>query len=179
MRQDTWSRDSGEIADDSRDHVDGIIERWGRERPDLDTSAKHVTGRIIRLSAIFQAAFAEAYAPLGINESDFGVLATLRRAGDPFELTPTMLARNMMMTSGGMTATLDRVERKGLISRAPNPADRRGSLVRLTDEGRRVIDAAMVAHTEVEHALVEVLGADERATVTDALRRLLLAVDEA
>lgn len=163
---------------DRQDHVDRIVEHWTRERPELDTAAKHITGRIIRLSAIYQARYAEAYAPLGINESDFGVLAALRRAGAPYELTPTLLARNMMMTSGGMTATLDRVERKGLVSRAPNPADRRGSLVRLTEEGLRIIDAAMVLHTEVEHSLVEALGPQERAVVIDALRRLLLAVDE-
>lgn len=179
MRQDTLRQDSSGSKNEGPDHVDRIIERWRHERPELDTADKHIIGRIIRLAAIYQARFAEAYAPLGINESDFGVLAALRRAGSPFELTPTLLARNMMMTSGGMTATLDRVERKGLITRAPNPADRRGSLVRLTDDGLRVIDQAMVVHTEVEHALVEVLSAQERAATTGVLRRLLLAVDEA
>ena len=134
------------------DAVDAIVEQWRRERPDLDPSAKHITGRIIRLGGIFQQVYGAAFDALGINETDYGVLAPLRRAGPPFELTPTELARQRMMTSGGMTAAIDRVERKGLVTRAPNPADRRGSLVRLTDEGRRVIDAAMERHAEVEPA---------------------------
>ena len=84
-----------------------------------------------------------------------------------------------MMTSGGMTAMLDRLERKGLIARTPNPADRRGSLVRLTEEGLAMIDDAMVRHTEAEHALVAVLGAEDQKRLTNLLRRLLLSVEGA
>ena len=159
------------------DAVDAIVEQWRRERPDLDPSAKHITGRIIRLGGIFQQVYGDAFEALGINETDYGVLAPLRRAGPPFELTPTELARQRMMTSGGMTAAIDRVERKGLVARAPNPADRRGSLVRLTDEGRRVIDAAMERHAEVEHELVAALGEKDRDRLTTMLRALLLAAD--
>jgi DNA-binding MarR family transcriptional regulator len=159
------------------DHVDAIVEAWRRERPDLDPSAKEVTGRIIRLAGLFQAAYAEAFAPLGINESDFGMLAPLRRAGPPYRLTPTELARHKMMTSGGMTAAIDRLVRKGLLVREPNPADRRGSLVGLTEEGRRVIDDAMVVHTEVEHRLVAALPARDRERLVGYLRTLLRDVD--
>jgi DNA-binding MarR family transcriptional regulator len=159
------------------DHVDAIVEQWRRERPDLDPSAKEVTGRIIRLGALFQAAYAEAFAQLGITESDFGVLAPLRRAGPPFRLTPTELARHRMITSGGMTAAIDRLVRRGLLVREPNPADRRGSLVGLTDDGRRVIDAAMVLHTEVEHRMVAVLPPSRRDRLAADLRTLLLALD--
>ena len=160
-----------------RDAVAAIIGQWHRERPDLDPSAKGVTGRIVRLGGIFQQAYAEAYAPLGIGEGDFGVLAALRRAGEPFELTPTELARHRMMTSGGMTAVIDRLERKGLLERAPNPADRRGSLVRLTSDGRETIDRAMELHTEVEHHLVSGLPAKKREQLAGLLSDLLLAVE--
>lgn len=159
------------------DAVDAIVEQWHRERPELDASAKEITGRIVRLGGIFQQAFRDAFAPLGITDGEYGVLATLRRAGAPFELTPTELARHRMMTSGGMTAAIDRLERKGLAVRTPNPADRRGSLVRLTDEGRRVVDEAMARHVEVEHQLVEALSGKERDALRALLRALLVSVD--
>jgi DNA-binding MarR family transcriptional regulator len=92
-------------------------------------------------------------------------------------MAPTELARRQMMTSGGMTAALDRLERRGLIERVPNPADRRGSLVRLTDEGREAIEAAIDLQAAVERRLVEPLTAAEVDQLVDLLRRLLLAVD--
>jgi DNA-binding MarR family transcriptional regulator len=158
--------------------VDAIVEQWRRERPDLDPTAKEVTGRIVRLAGIFQAAYAEAFAPLGLNDGDYGVLVAIRRAGAPFVLTPTELARRRMMTSGGMTAALDRLERKGLVRRGPNPADRRGSLVALTDEGRAAVDAAMERHVDAEHRLVAGLSDAERERLRGLLHKLLVAVDE-
>jgi DNA-binding MarR family transcriptional regulator len=163
------------------DAVDAIVAQWRRERPDLDPSAKHITGRIVRLASLFQHAFEQdkqsAFAEYGLKESDFGVLAPLRRAGEPFELTPTELARHRMITSGGMTAALDRLEQKGLIVRVPNPDDRRGSLVRLTADGRRVIDASMELHAEVEHKLVAPLDEDDARELQRILRQLLLAME--
>jgi aminoglycoside phosphotransferase len=123
MSQDALQQD---ISESGGDAVDVIVEQWRRERPDLDPSAKEITGRIIRLASLFQQANADAFEPLGLNEGDYGVLAPLRRAGVPHELTPTELARHRMMTSGGMTAALDRLERKGFVARVPNPAGRRG-----------------------------------------------------
>jgi DNA-binding MarR family transcriptional regulator len=159
------------------DAVDAIVEQWRRERPDLDPTAKEVTGRIVRLGGIFQAAYADAFAPMGLNDGDYGVLVALRRRGAPFVLTPTELARRRMMTSGGMTAAIDRLERKGLVRRAPNPADRRGSLVGLTDDGLVAVDAAMARHVEVERDLVAGLSEAERERLRSLLHKLLLAVD--
>ncbi len=174
MSQDAFQQ--GTSAE--RDAVDAIVEQWHRERPDLDPSAKHVTGRIIRLAGHFHTAYGERFAPLGITDGDFGILASLRRAGTPFELTPTELTRAQMMTSGGMTAAVDRLERKGFVNRTPNPADRRGSLVGLTDEGRAVIDEAMVVHADAEQALVAGLDDDERATLERLLRKLVLSLED-
>jgi DNA-binding MarR family transcriptional regulator len=154
--------------------VDAIIAQWRVERPDLDPQAKHITGRIVRLGALFQQAYSERFASLGLNESDFGVLAPLRRAGAPFELTPTELARHRMITSGGMTAALDRLERRGYVARVPNPADRRGNLVRLTDAGREIIDEAMRLHADAERTLVSGLD-DHQANELQRLLRALLA----
>jgi DNA-binding MarR family transcriptional regulator len=165
------------LQQDNPDAVDSIVAQWRVERPDLDPSAKEITGRIIRLAAHFQRVYADAFADLGLNESDYGVLAPLRRAGPPYTLTPSELARHRMITSGGMTAALDRLERKGLVERAPNPGDRRGSLVRLTDDGRRVIDEAMARHATAEHQLVGPLSGAECAALEAALRRLLAALE--
>jgi DNA-binding MarR family transcriptional regulator len=170
MRQDALHRDK-------YDAVDVIVEQWQRERPDLDASAKGVTGRIIRLADLFQRAYGSAFEPLGLNESDYGILAPLRRAGAPYELTPTQLARSRMLSSGGTTAAIDRLERKGFVVRTPNPSDRRGSLVRLTEEGLRVIDEAMARHVEVERRLVAGLGAKEREGLASHLRTLLLGLE--
>jgi DNA-binding MarR family transcriptional regulator len=170
MRQDARYKDALERENDA---VDRIVEQWARERPDLDTSAKEVTGRIIRLAGTFQQAWGAAFEELGISEADFGILAPLRRCGAPFQLTPTELARQKMMTSGGMTAAVDRLERRGLVRRTPNPKDRRGSLVELTEEGRAVIDAAFDRHTEVEHRMVAGLSAGQRADLEALLRALL------
>ena len=170
MSQDALSRDTS-------DAVDRILEQWRAERPDLDPSAKAITGRIVRLSSIFQRRFGEAFAELDLTEGDYGVLVALRRSGAPFELTPTELARTRMMTSGGMTAVIDRLERRSLLERVPNPADRRGSIVRLTGEGRSVIDRAMEIHAVVEHELLTVLTDQDRESLAGLLRRLLLGVD--
>lgn len=171
------SQDALHRAKSAGDAVDAIVDQWRRERPDLDTSAKEVTGRIIRLSGLLQDAYRETFEPLGINDSDYGILATLRRAGEPFTLTPTELARHRMMTSGGMTAAIDRVMRKGLVERLPNPADRRGSLVRLTKAGRRVVDDAMARHVEAERRLVAGLAEKDRSRLTTLLRQLLLTLE--
>ena len=160
-----------------RDAVDAIVEQWREQRPDLDTDAKEITGRILRLEGLFQQAYRDGFATFGINETDYGVLAPLRRAGPPYELTPTALARSRMMTSGGMTAAIDRMERKGFVVRIPNPDDRRGSFVRLTEAGKVVIDAAMECHVEIEQRLVSGLSERDRTQLRTLLRKLLLATE--
>jgi DNA-binding MarR family transcriptional regulator len=177
MRQDTLHQDSS----DKGDAVDAIIAQWRVERPDLDPSAKHITGRIVRLCSLFLQELERdkqaTFAAVGLTENDFGVLSPLRRSGAPFELTPTELAHHRMITSGGMTAALDRLERTGMIVRVPNPTDRRGSLVRLTDLGRTVVDASMVIHAETEHRLVASLTDREARDLQRLLRKLLLATE--
>ena len=155
------------------DAVDEIVAAWRRERPDLDPSAKEVTGRIMRLASRFGQTYGEAFAPVGLSDGAYGVLAALRRAGAPFALTPTELARQRMITSGGMTPVLDRLERDGLVTRSPNPDDRRGSIVRLTAAGRKAVDAAMKRHAEAEQQLVAGLAPREREQLAGLLRKLL------
>jgi DNA-binding MarR family transcriptional regulator len=171
------SQDALQQGRSDRDAIDVIVDEWRRERPDLDPTAKEVTGRIIRLASLFERTYSDTFARFGLNEGDYSVLAPLRRAGAPHELTPTELAKHRMITSGGMTAALDRLERKGLVKRAPNPADRRGSLVRLTPEGKDVVDRAMTTHAQTEHQLLAGLDKRERAQLHTLLRKLLHAVE--
>lgn len=163
---------------ESPDAIDRVIAQWHRERPELDPSAKEVTGRIVRLGAEFHRRFDAAFDALGLRGGQFGVLSALRRAGDPFELTPTDLARHQVMTSGGMTPVIDGLEKRGLVERTPNPDDRRSRLVRLTPEGRDLVDRAMELHVQTEHALIDGLTDDERVQLASLLRRLVLLTED-
>lgn len=164
---------------DSLDAVDRIVEQWREERPDLDPSGKAITGRIVRLANLLQRRFSAAFDELGLSDGDYGLLVPLRRAGAPHELTPTALARTRMITSGGLTPALDRLEKRGWIERRPNPADRRGSLVRLTPAGIDLIDRAMALHAEAELEIVGALPAKQREQLAALLHELLIALEPA
>ena len=155
-----------------------IVGQWREQRPDLDSSAKHVTGRVVRLASLFQRAYGEEFRGAGLGEGSYGVLVALRRAGAPYTLTPTALARQRMMSSGGMTLVVDGLERRGLVERLPNPADRRGNLVRLTDDGTTTVEAAMDLHAATEQRLLAGLGDRDREQLAELLRKLLLSIDE-
>ena len=156
------------------DEVDAIVEQWHRERPDLPTEAMGIFGRVFRISATVGAAMAETYRGFGISRTEFDVLATLRRSGQP-HLTPSSLAASMMMTTGGMTGRLDRLEGAGLLTRAQDPHDRRGLRVSLTPAGRKLIDEAVVAGVSTQERLLAPLSARQRADLKQLLSALMVA----
>lgn len=119
---------------------------------------------------------APVFARFGLQHGEFDVLATLRRAGSPFSLTPTALYEATMVTSGAMTNRLDRLEKAGLIRRVPHPTDRRGLLVQLTEEGRELIDRAVEAHVENEHAILSGLEPEERQRLAELLEKLIASL---
>lgn len=157
------------------DDVDRIVAQWAEERPDLQTQAMAVFGRIYRLARIVGDRQEPAYARFGINRGEFDVLATLRRSGTPYQLSPTALCAHMMLTSGGMTGRLDRLQRAGLITRSPDPDDRRALLVTLTDRGLEVVEEAVEAGLQVQRDVLERLPARSRAQLETLLRDLLAA----
>ncbi|MEM7798592.1 MAG: MarR family transcriptional regulator [Chloroflexota bacterium] len=161
-----------------KDQVDAILAQWKRERPDLDTSPMAALGRISRASQYIEKALRKNFRQYGLSNADFDVLATLRRSGEPFELTPTDLFSALMLTSGTMTNRLDRLEEAGFVSRRPNPQDRRGILVGLTQAGKRLIDSAVETHLTQEEALLSHLSADEISDLSRLLRKLLLALGD-
>jgi len=159
------------------DAVDEILDQWQRERPDLDVTATAILGRISRIAALVDQAMDRVFQPHGLTGGDFVVLAALRRSGKPYRLTPTALSRSMMVSSGGTTKRLDRLEARGLIRRDPDPADRRGTLVTLTDAGLATIDTVASEHVQNEERLLTTLSPNQRDALTRLLRELLLALE--
>jgi DNA-binding MarR family transcriptional regulator len=155
------------------DGVDRIVGQWARERPDLDTGAMALFGRIFRLARMAGDQVEKAYAAYGIRRPEFDVLATLRRAGPPYQLSPGALAASMMLSTGGTTARLDRLEKTGLVERSPSPSDRRGVLVRLTPHGFDVVDQAVGAGLAEQQRLLAHLAVAKRQQLDDLLREAL------
>ncbi len=164
-------------APDVEDAVDRILDQWRCERPDVDVSAMGVVGRISRLSRLFERSIKNTLAGLELEPTGFDVLATLRRSGSPYSLSPTAIVSLLMLSSGAMTNRLDRVESEGLIERQPDPHDRRGLLIRLTPAGKKLIDRALGHHAANELELLSGLTAEERQTLERLLRKLLVGLE--
>jgi DNA-binding MarR family transcriptional regulator len=159
------------------DNVDMIVAQWKAERPDIDASPMEVIGRISRLAADLDPLLAPVFTSHGLGDGEFDVLATLRRSGEPFELSPGELGASMMVTSGAVTKRIDRLERSGLVTRRVSEVDARARLIRLTAEGRRIVDEAVVDHVANEKRLLSGLSAAERETLADLLRKLGESID--
>ena len=156
-----------------RDEVDDLVEAWGRERGDLDLAPVEVFSRISRLSRHLDLARRAAFHAHGIESWEFDVLAALRRAGAPYELSPGRLLRETLVTSGTMTNRVDRLTARNFVERLPDPRDRRGVLVRLTVEGKAAVDGAFGALLAAEAGLIAALPVEDQASLASLLRTLL------
>ena len=157
------------------DRIDRILDQWKKERPDLDARVMGLVGRIQRAAAALRPRLDEVHERSGLAGESFDVLAALRRSGPPYQLSPTRLYREMMLTSGAMTNRIDRLEEAGLIERRADPADRRGTLVRLTHKGKTLIDAATTNHVANEERLLNALTLREQQQLGELLRKLLIS----
>ena len=160
------------------DHVDKILAQWRRERPDLDVSPMGLIGRAKRLTQCLSREMEKTWAEFGLNSASFDVLATLRRSGAPFSLSPGDLMASTMVTSGTMTNRIDQLEKAGLVDRKQSPEDGRSFQVCLTDKGFSVIDEAVAAHVATQERLVSGLSAEEQRTLDDLLKSFLARVEQ-
>ena len=156
-----------------RDEVDELVEAWARERADLDLAPVAVFSRISRLARHLDLARREAFTAHGIESWEFDVLAALRRAGAPYELSPGRLLRETLVTSGTMTNRVDRLAARGFVERYPDPEDRRGVIVRLTAEGKAAVDGAFEALLEAERTCSPTSRHAEQQQLAALLRTLL------
>lgn len=159
-----------------KDEVDRIINAWEKERPDLDFSPLAILSRISRISRQLDIARRNAFADL--ENWGFDVLAALRRVGSPYQLSPSQLIQETMVTSGTMTNRLDRLEELDLIKRNPDPNDGRGIIVTLTKSGMRTVDKAMEDLLERERELIKSLTKNERENLAKLLREFSIPFDQ-
>ncbi|WP_207479306.1 MarR family winged helix-turn-helix transcriptional regulator [Arenibaculum pallidiluteum] len=166
-------KDATQSAGDAEpDHVDELRAQWAREMPGLDTEPMALLGRAYRITRLARPVIEANFARFGIDGGEFDVLAALRRSGPPFTLTPTRLYDLLMISSGGLTHRLRRLEEAGLVAREPSAEDRRSLAVRLTAQGRQIVEAAFRADMEVEAGLLDGLAPEDRRALEVLLRKL-------
>ncbi|WP_240206716.1 MarR family transcriptional regulator [Vibrio sp. CyArs1] len=144
------------------DAIDRVVEQWAKQKPELDTEPMAMMGRLMRIAKYMETKVADLHKKYDLKLGEFDVLATLRRSGKPYRLTPSELINTMMLTSGAMTNRLDKLESKGLISREHSKADRRSVTVQLTQDGLVLIDKMIEEHVEVQDGLVKSLSASQK-----------------
>ncbi|MFG3054901.1 MarR family winged helix-turn-helix transcriptional regulator [Kitasatospora sp. NPDC048239] len=160
------------------DHVDRLVKQWGAERPDLDVSPMEVIGRLKRLSRLVEAELKQNFAGHDLDAPSFDVLATLRRSGPPYRLTPTGLMRSAMVTSGAITQRLDRLEARGLVTRTASGSDGRSREVALTPEGYALVDRALPDHLATERRLLAGIDEAQTEALVEVLRTLLASLGD-
>lgn len=156
-----------------RDRVSDYLEQWRRERPDLDPAPMGVVGRLSRAHELISRATRTYFADHGLQAGEFDVLATLRRSGVPFTMTPGELAESTMVSSAAITNRLSRLEAKGLLLRRTDPSNRRNVLVALTDDGLALVDGVVEGHLENERRLLAPLVPEEQERLAILLERFL------
>ncbi len=161
------------------DHVDKVLAQWRQERPDLDVGPMGILGRFKRLHGRVSDELARVYTSHGLNAASFDVLATLRRSGRPYQLSPSALIEWTMVTSGTMTNRLDRLEAQALIERRPNPEDGRGSVVALSAQGFDLIDQVIAEHVENQHLILSGLTTASREQLDELLKLWLSKLEDA
>lgn len=159
------------------DHVERVRAQWARELPDLDTTPTAILGRAYRLSNLVRPSIEETFASFGLDRGEFDVISTLRRSGPPYRLTPTALYRSLMITSGGLTHRLGRLEKAGLVRREKSPEDGRSLLVVLTELGFQRAEEALRADMASEAQFLASLDATKRTALAELLKELLATLE--
>jgi DNA-binding MarR family transcriptional regulator len=167
-----------EMVNKKNDIIDTLVEQWRQERPDLiNVEAMHIVGRIIKLGKILENRTNRVLQGSNIHYTDLDVLATIRRTGEPYELSPKQLMESVLLTSGAMTALLNRLTRLELIYRAPDLVDGRSMLAGLTKKGKSVIDKAIVLRFNEAKLAVDSLNKKDYSTLSVLLKDLLISLE--
>ncbi|MGY4395893.1 DNA-binding MarR family transcriptional regulator [Sphingomonas sp. UYAg733] len=160
------------------DHIDRLRRQWACELPDLDTAPMAILGRAYRLSNLVRPSIEATFADFRLDRGEFDVIATLRRSGPPYRLTPTELYTLLMVSSGGLTHRLDRLEKAGLIRREKAPRDGRSLLVALTETGAALAEQAFRTDMANEALFLGALDMKEREALADLLRKLIVGIEQ-
>src|SRR5262245_17483445 len=161
----------------THDFVDWVIGRWNQERPELDVHSIGIVGRLLRIAGLLEQRFERLCREYGISFWGFTVLTALRRAGEPYRLTPGQLHSAGMVSAAAVTKRIGRLEELGLVERLPDPADRRGTLVGLTERGRSLIDRLGERYLEEERAAIASLAPEDQQRLAGLLRTVLLGLE--
>lgn len=161
----------------NKDAVDEVIEQWKQEIPQLDTDAMETIGRLKRCSALLQPKLDGVFTKYSLGSWEFDVLATLKRSGKPYRLTPTALFSSLMVSSGTMTNRMNQLEKKGLVARKSNSDDARSKQVQLTKNGDKVISLAILDHVDNEEKLLSAISATERKQLNKLLSKLMTSLE--
>jgi DNA-binding MarR family transcriptional regulator len=161
-----------------QDAVDRIVEQWSEVRPELDVSPMAAIGRVSRLSRLIDRRLADNFEDHGLENWMFDVLATLRRSGAPYQLSPGELVAHTMVTTGAMTNRIDRLQERGLVERSHSTTDRRSVVVQLTKTGLDLVDTVAESHYRFEEQLLAPLTANQQTNLVNYLRSLLLHLDD-
>jgi DNA-binding MarR family transcriptional regulator len=154
-------------------HIEAAVKTW----PFLDPEVEAAVSRVSKVHRHLEQNMSEKLSEIGLNKGAYKVLIRLVTSGAPYQLSPSRLGEMLVMSSGAMTNRLDSLEDAGLIERTPDPADRRGVLVRITEHGRTVLDDAMAVMAEREVGMMSVLGPDELHTLNNLLRKVLIGIE--
>ena len=161
----------------AEDFTDRLLDAWDATRPDLGVGALQVTARLGRIGPLLARREEIVFERFGLGRGEVGMLAALRTSPPPYRSTPTRLGRGLLLSSAGVTSRIDRLERRGLVRRLPDPDDRRGVLVELTDAGVTLVDAAVAAHTASSRDLLDRFEPRELEVLEELLRKLLLGLE--
>ncbi len=160
------------------DLIEHLIADWKRERPELDASAMEIVGRIMQLGKVLEKRASRALQSTNIYYTDLDVLATLRRTGEPYKLSPSQLCQSVVITSGAMTAVLDRLEKIGLLFRTPDPKDGRVKMAVLTKNGKNVIDKAIAIRFDEASSAIEAFEMIEKKQLSQLLKKMVVTLEK-
>lgn len=161
----------------AEDLTDRLLQRWGAIHPEMGVAQLQVTARLGRIGPLLARREEAVFGRFGLGRGEVGLLSALRIVGPPHRLSPSRLGRGLMLSSAGVTSRIDRLERRGYVRRLPDPDDRRGVIVELTDTGRATVDEAVAANTASHLELLERFDSEELATLEALLRKLLAGME--